>query len=174
MTDSTSLWGVASALLVQAASILDTTPAKAPAIQFVSHGPPPFDCCGMLAVAVGQITYEPVARGAPPYRTPDPKMGVVNRVPLTVYALRCATAVPEGGIQITLPQAQKMSADAQATYSDAWALWCGLRNRHHAGTLFPGYPCRVYDVDLGQPIAPDGGCIGWSVAVHVDLDGYSP
>lgn len=176
MTDSGSLYGLAGELLTVAASILDTTPAKAPAVQFVCHGPPPYDCCGFVAVAAGPITYAAFSRGSITMggRTADPRMPVDPNIALVVYVLRCASAQPQGGLQITLPQAAAISKDAEVAAADGWSLWNGLRNRQRAGTLFAGWPCRVFDIDNALPLAPDGGCLGWAVTLNVGLDGYTP
>lgn len=175
MSDAESLYDVAHELLVKAAAILDTTPAGAPTIQFVSHAPPPYDCCDTLAVHVGVVEYRTLRRGAlSGTGAPDPRVPVMPQVPLTITALRCQTAVPTGGIQIDLPTAAQINADAQVVARDGWALFNGIGNAYRDGTLFEGFPCRVADVDALMPVAPEGGCLGWLLMVSVDLDGYTP
>lgn len=174
MSDADSLYAVAHELLEVAAAILATTPAGAPTIQFVSHAPPPYDCCDTLAVHVGMIEYRTLRRGALGANVLDPRVPVVPVVPLTITALRCQTAVPTGGLQIDLPTAAQISADAQVLARDGWALFNGIGNAYRDGSLFAGFPCRVADVDALMPVAPEGGCLGWLLMVSVDLDGYTP
>lgn len=172
---ATSLYDLASELLTQSAAILDTTTSKAPKIQYVSHAPPALDCCGLLTVHAGALTYGPFGNeqiiGDAFAQSNRP---VVPIAPLYVSVFRCATAVPVGGAQITLPAAAKMAADALVTYTDVWTLWCGIRQQVERGALFAGFPCRPFMTDSVTLAAPQGGCIGWVVGVQVSLDGFSP
>lgn len=174
MTDASSLYGAAAELLAKSAAILDALPAKAPANQFVSHAPPAYDCCNTLTVHAGTIIYGAFRRGAEGSVLNDPKMHVVPMIPLIVTVLRCQNAQPQGGLEITLPTAAQMAADAQAVYADGWTLYCGLNTAFRDGSLFAGFPCRAFEIDGALPIAPQGGCLGWAIAVQVQLDGFDP
>lgn len=171
---ATSLYDLAAELLAASASILATTTAGAPSIQYVSAGPPAYDCCDQLTVDVGILTYGPfnadVIAGDAYARLTD---NVVNLVPLNVTHLRCANAKPTGGVKVTLPQAAKMTLDAQTVYEDGWVLWNGLRGAARTGALFEGTPCRIFALSGAQVIAPEGGCVGFGVTLVVELDGYS-
>ena len=173
MTDSTSLYALAHELLLRCATLLAATPNGAPDDQYVSHGPPAFDCCNLLAVHAGVIGYAPLSR-APEGGKLDPRVPVVPRVPLVVTVVRCATGLPEAGIEARGADPAKLDADAQVTYSDGWTLMNGLYNAYKANTLFPGFPCRVADLDSAQALPPGGGCIGWTIVLTVDLDGFTP
>lgn len=168
-----SLYGIASELLATAVAILAGTAAGAPANQYVSHGPPAYDCPNTVAVNAGMIQYAPNLQKGPGGIF-DPRMDVQILVPLTITALRCATALPQGGAVITLPTAAKINADAQMVYADGWSLFCGVRNANRDGTLFTHWPCRVLEIDSAIPIAPEGGVLGWSLTLHIQLDGFDP
>lgn len=176
MTNAQSLYGLATDLLASAVAVLAGTPGGAPSTQYVSHGPPPFDCCDTVTVHVGTLTYAPgISRTAPQGGAQaDPKMPIVLVVPLTITALRCQNAQPAGGLQITLPAASAMQADAQAVYADGWSLMCGIRKRILDNTLFPGHPCRIWDFDNVLPVSPEGGCLGWTMSLYVALDAFDP
>lgn len=170
-----SLYGIAAELLAKSVAILAATTAGAPANQYVSHGEPPYDCCDTLTVHVGMLRYGAFKLGADESTgVRDPKMPVVPVLPLVVTALRCMRAMPQGGLQISLPTPAVMAADAQAVYSDGWSLFCGIGNAFRAGSLFAGYPCRPFEVDPALPVAPEGGCLGWTLTVQVALDGFDP
>jgi hypothetical protein len=174
VSDSESLYGAAGSLLTVAAAILGATPAGAPSRQFVAHGPPAFDCCDTLTVHAGMIRYADFRR-SPPDGTGgmnDPKMHVVPYVPLVVTSLRCANAQPSGGLQVNLPSPAALSADSQVVYRDGWSLYIGLNEANRNQTLFAGWPCRAFEIDGALPISPDGGCLGWSVTVNVQIDGF--
>jgi hypothetical protein len=174
VSDSESLFGAANQLLIVAAAILAQTPAGAPTRQFVSHGPPAFDCCDTLCVHAGLIQYADFRRSPPDSAggMNDPKAHVVPYIPLVVTALRCANAQPSGGLQVTLPTAAALSLDAQVVYRDGWSLYIGLNEANRNGTLFTGWPCRAFEIDGALPISPDGGCLGWAVGVNVQIDGF--
>lgn len=180
MTDRSSLYGIAAELLAKSAAILAALPAGAPSKQYVVHGPPAYDCCDMLTVHADSIRYGPYQRSAQGSVIPDPKMHVVPMVPLVVTVLRCASAQPQGGVVITLPQASEIAADAAMVYQDGWALFSGLYTAFRNGSLFTpsdgraGWPCRAMQVDPALPVSPQGGCLGWLVNVQVQLDGFDP
>lgn len=173
MTDASSLYGIAAELLVKSAAILAGTPAGAPTNQYVSQGAPPYDCCDTLTVHCGVLGYSPTTRGIPPGIV-NPQMMVTPRVPLTVTALRCAKANPQGGVVITLPTPSQINTDAQTVYGDGWSLFCGLTKANRDKTLFAGYPCREFEIIGATPVSPEGGCLGWVVDCRVELDGFDP
>lgn len=169
---STSLYDLAAELLTQSAAILGS---DAPAIQYVSVGPPAADCCGILTVDVGTLTYGPfnadVVAGDAFMRADQP---VINLVPLNITHLMCANAIPQGGTAIRLPAATKMTQDSQNVYTTMWTLWNGLRQSFRDGSLFAGFPCRPWLLGGATPISPEGGCLGYGVTVIVSLDGFDP
>lgn len=174
MTTRTSLYDLAAELLTEAAVILGTTTSGAPAIQYVSAGPPPLDCCGILTVHAGIITYGPFnAEFGLGDAFDQANRPVIPIVPLTISAFRCATAVPTGGASITLPAAAKMAADASVVYEDAWTLWNGLRQAITSDELFGG-SCKAYMSESATIVAPEGGCVGSVVTLVTELEGFQP
>lgn len=175
MTNASSLYGAAAELLAKAVSILAGTPGGAPANQYVSHGPPAYDCCSTVTVHVGQLNMGPFRRGAEGTTIFDPlQTNVVPTVPLVITALRCASAQPQGGMQISLPAAAKIAEDAALVYADGWSLFIGVNKAFRDNTLFSGFPCRPFQVDPAIPISPEGGCLGWAISLQVALDGFDP
>jgi hypothetical protein len=173
---SDSLFAVATELLAKSAAILAGTPAGAPANQYVAHGPPAYDCPESLIVNTGALSYGGFRRSGETSYTEDPKMHVVPIAPLTVTVLRCVNrqAMPSGGLAITPASLAAIQADAQIVYRDGWSLFCGLRKAYRDGTLFSGFPCRFYDMSDALPVAPEGGALGWTLDVVVQLDGFDP
>lgn len=174
---SDSLFSIATELLARSTAILAGTPAGAPTNQYVAHGPPAYDCPDSLIVNVGTIAYGPFSRGpSTGTAAPDPKSFVVPIVPLTVTLLRCVNrqAMPSGGVQVRPATLTAIQADAQIVYRDGWSLFCGLRKGYRDGTLFAGFPCRFYDMTGALPVAPEGGALGWTLDVLVQLDGFDP
>lgn len=175
-SNADSLYGIAAELLASAAAILAGTAAGAPTNQYVAHGPPAYDCPDSLIVHAGPLQWGDFSRGAQGSPRVDPKMFVVPVVPLTITALRCVNrqAMPSGGVAIRNAQLAAINADAQKVYADGWSLFIGINKRYRAGTLFAGYPCRVFEVDGALPVSPEGGALGWTLDVHVQLDGFDP
>lgn len=176
-TDQDSLFAAATGLLVAAAQILDGTPAGAPAVQYVAHGLPAFDCPNSLIVTVGPMAYGDYRRSVAPGTISDPRFPVVPIVPFTVTALRCvnAQAMPQaaaGGVRPA--DVAKVQADAEIVYRDGWSLFCGLQKLYRENRLFEGYPCRAFEIDSVIPVSPEGGCLGWTVTVQAQLDGFDP
>jgi hypothetical protein len=168
-----SLYDLASELLGVSAAILAGTSSGAPTWQVITQGPPPYDCTDMLAVSVGTIAHDPnLGRLQGVIR--DNRVMVVPIVPMTVTVLRCASAVPTGGVAIDLPTVAQILADSEKVYQDGWSLFCGLNGLYRSEQLFSGYPCRVFAVDGALPIAPEGGALGWGITLHVQLDGFDP
>jgi hypothetical protein len=176
-SNADSLYGLAAELLAKSAAILAASVNGAPTNQYVAHGPPAYDCPDSLIVNTGAVAYGPFARG-PSQGTAvlDPKSHVVPLVPLTVTVLRCVNqqAMPSGGVAIQPAKLAAVQADAQKVYRDGWSLFCGLRKMNRDGTLFAGFPCRFYDMTGALPVSPEGGALGWTLDVIVQLDGFDP
>lgn len=171
-----SLYAAATSLLGAAATVLAGTPAGAPATQYVAHGPPVYDCADSLIVHAGTLQYGDFRRGATDAMMRDPRMGVVPMVPLTIVVLRCVNrqAMPQGAVGMRNAQAAKIQADAEIVYRDGWSLFNGIHKLNRAQALFAGYPCRVFEIDGVLPVSPEGGVLGWTMDVHVMLDGFDP
>lgn len=176
MTDASSVYALAVELLTASQQIIAATPGGPLTNAYISHGPPAYDCPDMLTVHVGVLQYAPQIRRqaptAPPQ--PDPKMPVVLVVPLTITALRCAHAVPDGSLELALPTGDATASDAEKVYADGWSLMNGIRKKILNGSLFPGHPCRIWDFDNVTPVAPEGGALGWMMNLYVALDGFDP
>lgn len=173
-----TLYDAATTLLAAAAQILAGTPAGAPTHRYVAHGPPAYDCPDSLIVHAGILQYGDFKRGGMDAFSSlrDPKMPVVPMVPLTITVLRCvnAQAMPAGGVAIRSPNLAKIAEDAEIVYRDGWSLFCGIHKLYRDGALFPGYPCRAFEIDGTIPVSPEGGALGWTMDVQVQLDGFTP
>lgn len=175
-SNQASLYAAAAELLAAATTILAGTPAGAPTNRYVAHGPPAYDCCDSLIVHAGALQYGDFSRGATGSTRIDPRAMVVPIVPLTITVLRCANqqAMPGGGIVIRPAQLAAIQADAQKVYADGWSLFNGIAKMTRDQTLFAGLPCRTFEVDGVLPVSPEGGCLGWTLDLHVQLDGFDP
>lgn len=178
-SNADSLYAVAAELLAAAASILAGTPAGAPANQYVAHGPPAYDCCDSLIVSVGTLQYGNFSRAPRNSQAPgyvDPRAMVVPIVPLAITVLRCANkqALPSGGLAVRNASLAAINSDAQIVYRDGWSLFCGINKMTRGQTLFAGLPCRAFEIDGALPISPEGGCLGWTLDLNVQLDGFDP
>lgn len=162
----------ASDLYTQAASLLeaceDLLGARAPAVSFVSPGPPVFDCCPMLSVHVSGIneggTPPPGALGAGHRYT----SARVNQVGLVVSIVRCDQESSAG----VFPDVAKKEETAAEVYEDIWTLWNGLNRMSANGELFQGCGERFFDG--ARPITPSGGCVGFLFLIRLTLPGFDP
>jgi hypothetical protein len=130
-----------------------------------------FDCCDLVAVNVQGVTeYEQGRPGSPQMPQVD------CAVPLVTFVLTFGRCYPivGGGVQITLPTAAEMTAAASGLDEDVWTVWNYLKSQARSSSLFAARPCRSVKVGPATPVVPNGGCAGWTIAVAVELDGYTP
>ena len=170
-TDATDLHDQCVALLEAASDALDTIPGSAPELagaperKFVSAGTPVLDCCDQLTVHVGPIVEDPLSPSSPGSGQRARFGARKNQVLLTVTIGRCMdlSALP------TPPPVATLEADAEQHNADGWALWNQLWNMVRSGELFT--LCSDSKPEL-RPLAPAGGCSGWTMAYRVWIEGY--
>lgn len=172
MADVDALQEAAAEYLAACAAALDAlTSEQAPALQFVSHGPPAWDCCPMLAVHVGAALVAPTAAGtgalAPGHRIV--LTGIVTQISLTATILRCHPTTPDG----SAPDPEVMTAFAAVTNADLWAIRNWLTARHNDGTLFADR-CRELELDTAAALTVEGLCAGWLIPIRLTLDAFIP
>lgn len=173
---ATALHDAALELLTVAVDALAGTDAGAPDRQYVSPGPPAFDCeqVTVHAGAIGDAQTAPLAPALAPAMR-DATTGHVFLATLVVTAIRCTPALagPDGS---TFPAPADLQASALVTQTDAWAIWnriVQLRNEKPCA-LFgrsDGRPRDLY-YDGCAPVATMGGLAGWSIQLRVQLDGH--
>lgn len=170
---ATDLHAVALEFLAACAAALDAeTAAGAPARQFVSHGPPAWDCCPMLAVHVGtaQVAATRVGTGAlaPGHRIA--LTGLVQQPTLTATILRCHPYTEDGDpVDPAL-----LTLEAAETNADLWAIRNWIPARVNDGSLFTGGACREVELDTAVALTVEGLCAGWLIPLRLTLDGYLP
>lgn len=165
------LYNAANELLAAAAAALATTSSGAPKSQYVSAGPPVYDCCDLLTVHVAESNPLPMREAGnqqlPQMRPAVPMVGMV------ITALRCYPVVT-GGIEVGVPNAADLDAASRTIYSDGWLLINYLRTLGRTDRLFAGRPCRALEITSMRPTPTQGGCAGWTLTVIVEIDGYAP
>lgn len=171
-TGPEDLHALADELLQASIESLDTIPTfnaallGAPDRSFISPALPVFDCCEMLTVHVDGISES----GTSPQGLATGRRathGRINLVALVVSVVRC---IPTAGGTNDLPTIAAMQAAAEQTNADAWALWNHLFNMIRNDELFA--LCSQVFWNGMRPIAPSGGCGGWTASFNVQLDGY--
>lgn len=150
---------------------LATTDAGPILRKFVSHGPPPWDCCPMLAVHVGGPS---VAETGIPAGTLASGVRIaggmeVDLVALTATVIRCGPAWPSEGEDF--PTTEANTAAAAATNADLWATWSYVKTKIREKSLFAG-ESRPVVLDPAVSFNQQGGCVGWLIPIRVQLDGY--
>ena len=69
------------------------------------------------------------------------------------------------------PKPAEINTASDGLYRQGWTLWCGLRARVKAGTLFgEQQPKRYIDIGPLLPVPDQGGTAGWPTDVVVGLD----
>ncbi len=138
-----------------------------PARQFVSAGPPVWDC-ELLAVHVERTegydgnaattTVQPLAAGA----------GFAMRVAtLVVTLVRCTPAVPDSkGSKVTMPSVDDEEAAATVLYTDAQRMLNALVVAHRAGELVA---CRSLAFQDWSVLGPTGGLVAGVLRVRAGL-----
>jgi len=171
VAQASDLYDAAESLLAAAATAIAAGGNVAPAVQYVSAGPPAIDCCDQLTVHV-QLHVQVAMREAGSQAIPQSRPAV-QMATFVVTAMRCYPIV-EGGVQLRVPDGQKLDAAARVVYLDGWALWNGVRTLIRTDRLFPGRWCRSVDTGPMTPMPTQGGCAGWQLPVLAEVDGYSP
>lgn len=179
MADATDLQAFAIALLDAAAEALDTLPGfdttldGAPDRQFVSPGRPALEGCDQLTVHVESAQPADTFPGglAAGKRV---KTGQINHVVFIITAVRCVVdSRPKNktGVLLNPYPAADLTATAQQTNADAWALWNHLFNMAMA-SLSPFSLCKEVFFDAMRALPEEGARAGWILVLRVQLDGY--
>ena len=173
MPDATDLNTLCDAVLAAAIFALDTIPGFAPGLEgapartFISDGQP------ALAVGCDQLTVnastlregatDPLGLGAGIRHRIDTR---INHVGMQVWAVRCRPQdLP------TDPTA--MTAFAEQTNADAWALWNTMWNLCRSGSADPLVTiCDEIFFDALTPLQPSGTAAGWLLSMRIELHGY--
>lgn len=156
--------------LAACAAALALTSAGAPDIQYVSAGPPAWDCCPALIVHVGGPstgnTRVPSGGLGEGHRIAT--TGVIHLISLTATVLRCSASYGEGEDFLPSPEAE--TAVAAVTNADIWAITNYLVDAIADGVIFGS--CQERMLDNPVTLAQQGGCAGWLVPVRFSLPGF--
>jgi hypothetical protein len=169
------VWAVCGEVLQAALVGLATLPAGAPARNFVGYVTPGADCD---CAGGGQVACWPTQIRESATRTAGGTEGghhvalnnVVIEVAMTLQIIRCIPTISDTGKPPTPAQIDNAS---HAIHSDAWFLWCWLREEKRAERLLAGL-CREIWFDAMTPEPALGGCAGWNVNLRTQIDGYKP
>lgn len=163
----------ADQILAETISALDTTDAKAPAVQEVSPGEPSLDCPEMVAVWVVGLGFEQTQPS-----TPAPAAGYRFKAPyamnLAAFGLIITRCQPTPGPpRNSLPSEAVITAHARTLNQDLWAAWNWMYQRKEQGD-FLGGTCSAFYLDPPSPIALQGQTAGWRMQFRARIDGYNP
>lgn len=179
VADATDLQAFAVALLDAAAEALDTIPtfdadlSGAPDRRFVSPGRPALEGCDQLSVHVdsalpGETFPGGLAAGK------RVKTGQINHVVFVITAVRRVVdsrPKTKQAVMLNPYPAADLTATAQQTNADAWALWNHLYNLA-AASLPPFSLCKEVFFDAMRALPEEGARAGWLLVLRVQLDGY--
>lgn len=174
MTASTvaSVHQLAAVLLAACDDILATTVGGRPDSVFLSPGLPALDrqCDTLIVYAVPPSiqTTSPQPSGASGSQL---LFGWRNFVGLTALIARCVPVGEEQNGRFIAPSEVELTAAADKVMEDMWALWNGIGS--NLASLFDEYPCDDVLFDGLTPLDPQGGFAGWTLAVQVELPGYT-
>lgn len=178
MAGPTDLWQAADELLIAATAALDTIPTYDPTLlgaqdrRFVDFGLSALDCCDQLTVLCNQVLSGSLAPGG----LQDGRQTYMrlNHVYFVVTSTRCVPEPANDGTPPTPAQLEDgdpgITSGSKQLDADGWALWHHLYNLWTAGALFTF--CDEVFWDSLRPLGPSGGCAGWVLQIHIELDGY--
>ena len=169
------LYAAAEELLAAAALSLQDAPGGTISYQAVWPGMPAYDCAPALFVHAGGPRYGDTIPLSPPLQPYQRQVttGVVNLIELTITVLRCVPTLEQAGQTIALPSPAAVSAAAEQTMGDVWAIWNGLKNQHRAGTLFQRPSGRrEFGFNPAVAVRTSGGVGGWEIPCVLELGGY--
>lgn len=169
-----SMFDLADEYLAAIVAAMTSTTAGAPDRAWVAPGQPAWETdCAQACVFIPALTEEGTAPLGPPMQVGLRHKGNrVNLVSMAGFAVRCAD-VSEANQQVYQPPFDAtLSGQARAVYEDGWAIWNTVTAMVNDDTLFGGR-CGDVHFDLGNPLVPQGGLVGWQVNLRVELNGYS-
>lgn len=168
-----SLHEAAAELLATAEAVLATTVGGPVARAYLSPGLPALDyMCDQIAVWTGAIGDE--TAGA---LSPTPVIGQRRRlawIPLasiTTMTARCIKTGKSTSKGYTPPTIAELTADAEKTMEDGWALYNGYSTAIIQDGLLGG-TCQDIKFTPMTPLDPQGGMAGWLLTLIVELNGY--
>jgi hypothetical protein len=160
---------VAEAFLAAAVAALAMTDAGAPGRAFVSPGEPALDCCGQCSVW-NQTLSDVALAGGSGALSPAKKInrGTQPTILLLIQTTRCQIGLGKLG-EGELPKPEDLSATAQMTNQDVWALRCHLMSELRHGVL--AQICSGAEYLGSQALVPQGGCVGWTTTFRYPIEG---
>lgn len=168
-----TLYDLAAELLGFCAAALDTLPVGAPDRQYVSIGPPAFDC-EQLTVHVLQVGEAATS----PANTPLDRMRRAVTVPRIDLSFMVVTIVrdcypgPSGANANRPPEVADLDAAARIISADGWLLWNIVPAALAAGELWGA--CNFTGWEPMQPVPAQGKVAGWTFPLQVKIDGFTP
>ena len=162
----TSFFDLAALVRTVAEGILATTAGGTPPLSYVSASRPAYDCCPALIVWAPGLDEEATNPLAPIMATGQRALlGRVNLATIQTDVLRCSAPVGRDGLPNTLAE----ESVAEIVLQDGWALWTGFY-RAIDGETFKNL-CDAVHFDGGRSIRDQGGCVGWSFSMRVEIAG---
>ena len=164
-TGPEDLQALCQELLDACVDALDTIPTFAPGLggaperSYVSPGQSADDCCPQLTVWAQVLSDSPNAPGL----STGKSAAQVTLVSLVARITRCVN----GDFK---PPVEDMEAASAQVNADGWALRNHLYGMWKADLLFS--MCGEVFWDGLRAMTPSGGCVGWNLALRVELDGY--
>lgn len=158
-----------------AAGITKQSPGGTIDYQAVSPGEPSFDCVPAIYVHVGgpgmgdTLPLTPAMQPMHRIRT----TGLVDLIQMTCTVIRCVPVPEQHGETVTFPAPVDITASAEDTLGDLWAIWNYLITEYRADRLFfSPSGAREFIIDPAVPVHTSGGAGGWEIPIRVQLGGY--
>ena len=133
-----------------------------PARQYVSAGPPAWDC-ELVAVhcisSASPTGADPIARSAG---------HLMRSAQIVVTIVRCVPTVDTNGMGVSVPSVTEEQAAAAALYGDAQRIVNAVAIGEAAGTIGSCWGVRFLDF---AALGPEGGFAGASVSFEIALTG---
>ncbi len=150
-------------LLNEAVVALTCAGITPPAIQFVGHADPAWDC-ELLSTFIDPAVYFPLSSTAPTCQ-------VAPRITVNLTDVRCWPTQNEDG---SPPTPAELTAAAELLNSDLWVLMRTLARHTAEGDLFDGVSCHATRLGPITTLPPQGGFAGWKMAVVVQPEDTDP
>jgi len=121
---------------------------------YIAPGTPAYDCPNQLTVHVTIM------------ETVMNRCAARLRATYTITLLRCCAVLDEDGEP---PEPEEMAADAVVVLAEAWHVWSVVAGAACSRSLFDGRDCDDVLVGTMTLIEPQGGVVGWTLDVTVDV-----
>lgn len=160
-TLNTYLFDLAKEILAECVDILSDAGITPPEIQAVWPGEIVDEGCDQISVGL-----ERLYNGLPGLEAASPEaVAEMAWARSASYVVRIVRCVNSGNDRGRPPTVTEIEDDAEATYSDIWAIHQGLVTRYHAGTFLEA--CQSFLVGNALPAGPDGGVGGWTITLDM-------